>query len=270
MAPLPDGEVTVSVVIPCYNDAGFLRRVLGALVNQTTRPHEIIVVDNNSTDATRAVAESFGSVAGVQCTAEPRQGILPAATTGYDAATGTVIARIDADTLPPPTFIADLTHMWQQIHADNALASKRAVAATGTALFGTPTWYTRLASRAYLGAYYATTGSALGHYPLFGTNFSMLTSWWRDIRADLDTTVEEVHDDLHLSFAIRPEETVWFQRDLTVGMDTRALRGGSQLVRRFRRGFRTMLLNFRMQPPWRRLARRGKLPGNLGKAAAHD
>ncbi|PFG27920.1 glycosyl transferase family protein [Corynebacterium renale] len=267
MTPLPDGEVTVSVVIPCYNDAGFLQRVLGALANQTTRPHQIIVVDNNSTDATRAVAEAFQSAYYIT---EPRQGIPPAAATGYDAATGTVIVRIDADTLPAPTFIADVTRMWERIHADNVWATKRTVAATGTALFGTPTWYTRLISTAYLGAYYATTGSALGHYPLFGTNFSMLTSWWRDIRTDLDTTVEEVHDDLHLSFAIRPGETVWLQRDLTVEMDTRALRGGAQLVRRFRRGFRTMFLNFRMQPPWRRLAQRGQLPGNLGKVAAHD
>ncbi|WP_394281752.1 glycosyltransferase family 2 protein [Corynebacterium sp.] len=246
----------VSVVIPCFNDAVFLKRVLHALHRQSLRPHQIIVVDNNSIDDSVAVASTFPDV---EVLHEPEQGILPAATTGYNAATGDVIARIDADTLPPTNFIADLTRMWQQIGASSHFAPKRVVAATGNATFDWPGRWGSVISRAYLGAYYATTRSALGHYPLFGTNFSMLTSWWHDVRGTIDMTVHDIHDDLHLSFAVRPDETVWYQQDLHVQMDSRALVGIAQLTRRFWRGFRTMRINFRRQSPPVRLAQRGLL-----------
>lgn len=248
----------VSVVIPCYNDAAFLERALISLSTQTRQPHQVIVVDNNSTDTTSAVAGAF---AGVELLYEHKQGILPATTTGYNAATGDVIVRIDADTHPSESFIADITHMWERIFSYNQYAPKKVVAAIGNAKFDNPGLLGRVASRAYMGAYYATTRSALGHYPLFGTNFSMITSWWQDIRASVDTTVQEVHDDLHLSFALRPDETVWFQQDLCVRMDGRALVGWNQLARRFWRGVRTVGINFRHQAPPIRLSQRGLLPG---------
>lgn len=253
---LQGGDVKVSVVIPCFNDAVFLKRVLDALHRQSLRPHQIIVVDNNSIDDSAAVASTFPDVDVLH---ESEQGILPAATTGYNAATGNVIARIDADTLPPTTFIADLSRMWQRISASSPFTPKRVVAATGNATFDWPGRWSRGVSRAYLGAYYATTRSALGHYPLFGTNFSMLTSWWHEVRDIVETTVRDVHDDLHLSFAVRPDETVWYQQDLHVQMDSRALVGIAQLTRRFWRGFRTMGINFRRQSPPVRLAQRGLL-----------
>lgn len=49
----------VSVVIPTRNRAEILKRSLGCAVFQTRPADEIIVADNNSTDDTRAVVESF-------------------------------------------------------------------------------------------------------------------------------------------------------------------------------------------------------------------
>jgi cellulose synthase/poly-beta-1,6-N-acetylglucosamine synthase-like glycosyltransferase len=54
---VPAGNATVSVIIPTFNGASGLDRTIASLRGQTLRPVEIIVVDDGSTDATRAVAE---------------------------------------------------------------------------------------------------------------------------------------------------------------------------------------------------------------------
>lgn len=57
----PVGEpLDVSVVIRAKNEGAWLRRSLAALVHQSRPPKEIIVVDNESTDETAAIAASFG------------------------------------------------------------------------------------------------------------------------------------------------------------------------------------------------------------------
>ncbi|TFD74986.1 glycosyltransferase family 2 protein, partial [Cryobacterium fucosi] len=69
---------TISVVIPCYNDAGFLAVCLAALAAQTRPADEVIVVDNRSTDASAAVARA----AGARVVPAPAPGIWPTAAAG--------------------------------------------------------------------------------------------------------------------------------------------------------------------------------------------
>lgn len=52
----------VTVVIVNWNGERFLDRCLSALMNQTVRPHEIILVDNASSDGSREIARRFPSV----------------------------------------------------------------------------------------------------------------------------------------------------------------------------------------------------------------
>lgn len=251
---MPSAPRRISVVIPCYNDAALLRRALDSFAAHEVPADEIIVVDNNSTDASAQVAASF---AGVRVVSEPRQGITWAAARGYDEARGDVIVRTDADVVVPADYISGVHAVWDLI--DGQGGEKEVVAVTGAARFDLPQRLSRAVSTMYLGAYYRTTGSALGHYPLFGSNCVLRTAWWRSVRVTHDLTDPEVHDDLHLSFAVRDDETVWYDPRLTVTMDARALRGGAQLLRRFRRGAHTMALNFRRTPPHRRLPQRGKV-----------
>lgn len=86
----------ISIVIPVYNEATQLGACLEAIAAQSIAPYEVIVVDNNSTDASATVARSFDFVTLLH---EPRQGVLHARTRGFDAAQGDIIARIDADSL---------------------------------------------------------------------------------------------------------------------------------------------------------------------------
>jgi glycosyltransferase involved in cell wall biosynthesis len=89
-------RLRVSIVIPAYNEESYLPRCLDALAAQTVAPFEVIVVDNNSTDRTAAIAATYPFVRLVR---ESRQGVVFARDRGFHAARGDIIGRIDADTV---------------------------------------------------------------------------------------------------------------------------------------------------------------------------
>jgi len=93
----------VSVVIPAYNEEAVLPATLRAALAQNHADFEVIVVDNASSDRTSEVARQF---AGVKLVREERKGILFAREAGRRAATGDIIAHLDADCLPPPSWLA--------------------------------------------------------------------------------------------------------------------------------------------------------------------
>jgi glycosyltransferase involved in cell wall biosynthesis len=85
---------TVSVVIPAYNEARVIARCLSSLTDQTLRPREIIVVDDGSTDGTRAIVRGFG---GVTLLEQSHEGSGAARNCGATVATGDVLCFLDAD-----------------------------------------------------------------------------------------------------------------------------------------------------------------------------
>ncbi|UNX54837.1 glycosyltransferase family 2 protein [Georgenia sp. TF02-10] len=235
------GPPTVSVVIPARDDAPALRACLRALQAQRTAPAEVVVVDNGSRDGTAAVARALGA----RVVHEPRVGIPRAAAAGYDAARGEVIARLDADSVPGPDWVARIA---AAMAADPALA-----AVTGTGVFyGLPGGTGAAVARAYLGAYYLLCHAALAHPPLWGSNMAVRRSAWQAVRGDVHRDDGELHDDLDLSFALGPRWRVRLDRDLVVGVSARSVRGAAQWRRRVRRAVRTLWLNWRTSPPWER------------------
>jgi glycosyltransferase involved in cell wall biosynthesis len=89
-------RLRVSVVIPAYNEGQHLDACLAAIAKQTRMPDEVIVVDNNSTDNTAAIATSYPFVRLIH---EKHQGLRAARNAGMDAATGDIVGRIDADAI---------------------------------------------------------------------------------------------------------------------------------------------------------------------------
>jgi glycosyltransferase involved in cell wall biosynthesis len=55
------GSMSISVVIPAYNAAQFIRETLDSVLNQTLPADEVLVIDDGSTDETASIAESYGS-----------------------------------------------------------------------------------------------------------------------------------------------------------------------------------------------------------------
>jgi glycosyltransferase involved in cell wall biosynthesis len=103
------GQLTFSVVVCTYNHAGLLPGVVDALARQTLdrSRYEIIVVDNNSSDDTRAVVEALGRRhAGLRYVFEPAQGLSHARNRGWKQAQGLYVAYIDDDCRPPAAWLS--------------------------------------------------------------------------------------------------------------------------------------------------------------------
>ncbi|MDG3016211.1 glycosyltransferase family 2 protein [Speluncibacter jeojiensis] len=87
------------MVVPAYNEQERIGHMLECLLEQIDEIDEIIVVDNNSTDATAEVIRQFQSrEPKIRIVVEEQPGVLYARRAGFDAATSTIIARLDADT----------------------------------------------------------------------------------------------------------------------------------------------------------------------------
>lgn len=87
----------VSVIIPAYNRAKTIRRCLDTVLAQTTRPHEIIVVDDHSTDETAKIVGEYKN-SGVRCLIlERHSGAQAARNEGIRKAMGDWIAFQDSD-----------------------------------------------------------------------------------------------------------------------------------------------------------------------------
>ena len=92
----------ISVIIPAHNEEKCLAECLSGILNQTTKtPYEVIVVDNNSTDRTKKIAEKYP----VRVISETRKGASAARNTGARNSRGELLIFLDADTRPSFTYI---------------------------------------------------------------------------------------------------------------------------------------------------------------------
>lgn len=238
----------VSVVIPVKDDAVELAACLAALRQQTQRPDEVIVVDNGSGDDSATVADSWGATV-LTCN---EAGIPAASSHGYDHAAGDLILRLDADCVPPPTWVADVRLAFAQ---DSNLG-----AVTGTARFhDCPRLLRMPLAAAYLGAYTIAGVLALGHRPLFGSNLAMRRTVWDRVSASIERGDPELHDDFALSYRVGEEFRIGRLKSAPMAISVRPFSSLTSLRRRGRRGFHTVRAHWPEDfPPyrWRRLASR--------------
>jgi glycosyltransferase involved in cell wall biosynthesis len=102
----PHGSTTVGCVVPAYNAEATLDETLRSVRTQTHRALEIIVVDDGSTDGTRAVVERHAADdARVRLLRQANAGVAAARNAGWQASRADLIAFIDADDLWAPTKI---------------------------------------------------------------------------------------------------------------------------------------------------------------------
>jgi glycosyltransferase involved in cell wall biosynthesis len=87
----------ITCIIPVFNGGRFLKEALDNIFEQSYRPLEVIVVDDGSTDNTKAVATSYGEK--VQYLWQPNTGPWVARNLGISAANGDFVAFQDADDL---------------------------------------------------------------------------------------------------------------------------------------------------------------------------
>ncbi len=89
--------IKISIVIPAYNAERCLRETVESALNQTCPAHEVLIVDDGSTDRTEEIARSFGDR--IRYVKQANKGIAGARNTAVKEATGDWIAFLDHDDL---------------------------------------------------------------------------------------------------------------------------------------------------------------------------
>lgn len=230
------------MVIPVRDDAARLERCLRAITSQTLQAGEVIVVDDGSADATAEVAAAWGArVVRVQTASIPA-----AAAAGYDAARCSIIARLDADSVPPPGWLGAVVEAFRR--------RPHLAALTGPGVFARGRL--RVArSAVYLGGYRMLAGAALGHAPLFGSNLAFRRDEWMRVAGEVHRDDPMIHDDFDLAYHLGPLLPIRWEPRLRVAIDAPSADIPSVLLR-IRRGFRTVLIHWPQESPWTRWARR--------------
>ena len=93
-------NATISVVIPCFNSAATIERALRSVEHQTIKPHEVLVVDDASSDNTVSIIEQFArnSLLNIRVIKQSvNGGPSVARNTAWNVVTSEFIAFLDAD-----------------------------------------------------------------------------------------------------------------------------------------------------------------------------
>jgi glycosyltransferase involved in cell wall biosynthesis len=202
----------LSVVIPAYNEESFIAGTIEALQNQTVKPDEIIVVDNNSFDRTGDIARSMGA----QVIVERKRGITPARNRGFNAATGDIIARCDSDTRPYPNWVELIKKSFE---------SSDIVGVTGTNVFyDAPIRYKKFLETSFTKVYFIGNKLLLGHEAFYGSNMAILRNVWIKSKKNMCLDDKLVHEDIDLAIHIAPFGIIAYNPDLIVGCSYRAFK----------------------------------------------
>ncbi len=89
--------VEVSVIIPTYNRASFLKEAIESVLNQEYSNYELIIIDDGSIDNTKEIIKLFEGK--LKYYYQPHKGVSPARNAGLKLAQGNFIAFLDSDDL---------------------------------------------------------------------------------------------------------------------------------------------------------------------------
>jgi glycosyltransferase involved in cell wall biosynthesis len=177
-----------SIIIPAYNETAELPRTLSSIrraMEAVSLEGECIVVDNNSTDSTTAVARSHGADLVVQ---EPINQIARARNAGAAKASGRFLIFIDADTRIQPELLVEALHRLEEtpcVGGGSVIKFESEVSALGR--IGIGLWehisrFTRIAAGSFIfcrsEAFQAVGGYDESLYASEEVRFSRLIKKW--------------------------------------------------------------------------------------------
>lgn len=201
-------DLSVSVVIPAFNEEKFIRKCLQSLMEQEEKADEIIVVDNNSIDKTALICKEFP----VLVIHEPVQGVTPARNAGFNIAKGDIIARTDADTRVPKDWISKIKDNFAKSNIDIL---------TGPIKYYDGPIRTSYPSRLLL----FTLKRLKKQRFVIGANMIITKKFWEKIKEEICLDDKKVHEDFDLSFhANKIGGVIGYDKSLVVGMSARRIK----------------------------------------------
>lgn len=131
----------VSVVIPAYNAERTIGAAVTGALTQTYERVEVVVVDDGSSDRTRAICEAYGDL--ITFLSIPNGGTAGARNAAIAAATGDFIALCDADDILLPPHLATMLAAYEAagggrrfVHADAYMMTAAGVGHGRTVMYG--------------------------------------------------------------------------------------------------------------------------------------
>lgn len=100
----------VSVIIPLYNKAPYIKRALDSVFAQTVQDFEVIVVNDGSKDGGEKIVEEYGD-SRIHLINQENQGVSAARNHGVDAARAELVAFLDADDEWLPNFLETILEL---------------------------------------------------------------------------------------------------------------------------------------------------------------
>ncbi len=201
--------LTLTIVIPAYNEQDYLKGCLDSIAAQAVMPDEVIVVDNNSSDDTVKIAQAYGFVRVLH---ESNQHQSFAQKTGFNAARSDVIGRIDADSVLPADWVKKVKTYFADDRGLVAVTGNNepydtSLPRTGTSLF----------------KFYVDRASQLaGGRMLWGANCALRRSAWLKISHQVMTR-GDIWEDYDLAFCLAPHGRIRFADDIAVGSSLRSV-----------------------------------------------
>jgi len=201
-------SLNLSIVIPVYNEERYLNSCLESIAKQSVKPDEVILVDNNSTDKSLDIAKKYKFVKVLH---EPRQHQVFAQRTGFNAAKGDILGRIDGDSILPPDWVYKVKQ---------AFEDKNVVAVTGGAdPYDVPVW---LVGFGLFHGYIYLAGLIAGNRIIWGANCAIRRSAWFRIRSKV-LMRGDIWEDYDMSFCLKGVGKVKYIPKMRVGVSFRAI-----------------------------------------------
>ena len=107
---------TLSVIIPVFNQAQYLVTCIESVLDQTVKPHEIIVVIDGSPDNSLEIAKSYESK--IKVISQVNKGLASARNTGLMNMTGDYFFPLDADDMMLENCIERISQVIEETNAD--------------------------------------------------------------------------------------------------------------------------------------------------------
>lgn len=212
--------LSVSIIIPAWNESEHIADCLINATRQTMAAKEILVVDNRSTDDTVDIVRRFiaenpdAHVRLLEQDAE--QGLIPTRNFGFDHATGDILGRVDSDSMLRPDWVEVVSGIFTEDKAAMGASGPVAYYDMPAAKFGS-----RADNAIRSKIYRADKGKTL----LFGSNMAIRATAWDIVRHQVCRDKQDImHEDIDLSLHLIGNglKTVYSPR-MVVGMSARRM-----------------------------------------------
>lgn len=131
--PMHHLDPLVSVIIPVYNVRPYLIEALDSTLSQTYKNLEIIIIDDGSTDGSRAICDAYAEKDDrVVVIHQENKGLSAARNMGLDRMTGDLVAFLDPDDAYDPSFIEETVAAMMRTDADLIVCRFTVHRTTGT------------------------------------------------------------------------------------------------------------------------------------------